>query len=103
VREDVGVDGLALVVVRGEHLAGDLGIARFVGTDEAEASASGERGEAEEEKVAGEDEQNGELGEGDTEFCATCGADQAQTSLAFREGRRNKCRLGLGRGDQESS
>ena len=49
-RDDLGVDGVAGVGVRGEHLAGDLGVAGLVGADEAELIAAEDGDEAVEQE-----------------------------------------------------
>ena len=67
VRRDARVDLVAVDGVRGEHLAGDLGVARFVGADETDLIATDEWDQAVEEEVAGDEDENGELPEGDTD------------------------------------
>jgi hypothetical protein len=56
--EDVRMFGIADLIVLGEHLAGDLGVAGFVGSDEAELVATETRGEAveQEEESYGEED-----------------------------------------------
>ena len=70
VGSDAGVDFVAIGGVGGEHLAGDLGVPWFVGTDEAELRSAKVGHEAEEEEVATEEEEDGELGDGAAEVAA---------------------------------
>jgi hypothetical protein len=50
--------------VRGEHLAGDLGVTGFVGADEADLSSAEEGDQAVEEEVGGDEDEDGELPDG---------------------------------------
>ena len=66
VRHDPRVDLVALVGVRGEHLAGDLRVTRFVGADEADLISAEDRDQAVEQKEAGDGDEDDELPEGAT-------------------------------------
>ena len=55
--------GRRVVVVLGEHFACDLGVAGFVGADEAELVASKERHEAVEQEECRDPDEEGELTE----------------------------------------
>jgi hypothetical protein len=64
-RHHLGVDFVAGFGVCGKHLAGDLCVAGFVCSNEAEAVAAEEWSEAEEQKKAADEDQNDELPDGD--------------------------------------
>ncbi len=63
-RDHLGVDGVAGVGVGGEHLAGDLGVARLVGADEAELVAAEDGDEAVEQEEDGDGEEDDEFAHG---------------------------------------
>jgi hypothetical protein len=53
--------------VGGEHLAGNLRVARFVGADEADLISAEEGDEAVKEEVGGDEDEDDELPEGDAD------------------------------------
>ena len=55
------MDFVAVGGVRGEHLAGDLGVAGLVGADQAELRSAEVGDEAEEEEVGGDGDEDDEL------------------------------------------
>ncbi len=63
--DHLGVDDVAGVGVRGEHLAGDLSVSRLVRADEAELVAAEDGNEAEEQEEGGDGEEKDELAHGD--------------------------------------
>jgi hypothetical protein len=61
---------MAIFGVGGQHLAGDLGVARFVRTHQPKLAAAEVGQQPEEQKITADEQQNGELGNGAAEFGA---------------------------------